>query len=116
MSDVGLNTSGGEGYGMCCVEHQLVGKPQVITALDNNKELFNSEWSKLLPVKARISVTEKMDGVGGVLEIPSYLDVSDALDFYYKNPQTRQLHGEQGQTYFQAKKIDMHQWLEIISL
>lgn len=94
--DVGINTCCGEGFGLCNTEHQMVGKPQIVTNLDNFKEIFSDEWCKMLEPKARIYNTKELDIVGGLLEFPIAADVADALDFYYKNPEIRKQHGEKG--------------------
>jgi glycosyltransferase involved in cell wall biosynthesis len=112
--DVGINTCAGEGYGLCNIEHQLYGKPQILTQIDNFRELFDETWCKFLPVKARIAVGKDIDGVGGILEIPDARDAAKALDFYYKNPATRVAHGRNGKRHFEENGVDMRKWLNVL--
>ena len=112
--DVGINTCGGEGYGLCNVEHQLFGKPQILTRIDTFDELFDAEWCRFLPVKTRIAMSHVIDDplygghVGGTLEIPDAKDAAKAMDFYYKNPEIRTAHGARGRRAFEENRVDMH--------
>lgn len=94
--DVGVNTCCGEGFGLCQTEHQMLGKPQVMTELDNFKEFFDPSWCQMLPVRARTLVSMEVDGVGGLLEFCVAEDVANAFDFYYKNPEIAKSHGQRG--------------------
>jgi len=95
--DVGVNTCCGEGFGLCNTEHQMLGKPQILTELDNFKEFFSKDWCRMLPVRSRIYNTKEIDMAGGLLEFCVAPDLADALDFYYKNPDIANDHGIRGQ-------------------
>jgi len=95
--DVGVNTCCGEGFGLCNTEHQMVGKPQIVTGLDNFKELFSEDWCTFLEPRARLYNSKEVDIVGGLLEIPVASDLADAIDYYYKNPKIAKEYGAKGQ-------------------
>lgn len=106
--DVGINTCGGEGFGMCNIEHQLHGKPQILTKIPTFEEIFNGdeEFCKFLEPKTRVYVPSETDGTGGILHIPCSDDVAEALDFYYRNRKTRELHGQIGKEVMMNKVND----------
>lgn len=112
--DVGINTCGGEGYGLCNVEHQLTGKPQILTALDNFKEIFNQKYCCMIPVRSRIILPEELDPCGGILEIPDPAEAANAMQYYYKNPHVRKIHGEMGKKHLESKEDQTPQWLPLL--
>jgi len=114
--DVGINTCCGEGYGLCNIEHQLTGKPQVLTGIDNFKELFDESWCMFVDPVARLHVPTDIDGVGGIMEIPSSDDVAQALNFYFKNPEIRKKMGMAGREHFLNKDSDLTKWLNLLSM
>ena len=83
--DVGINTCGGEGYGLCTLEHAMYGRPQIVTQLDNFKVFFNENQIHYLKPVNQLIIPSELDIVGGLLEIPSAQDVCDELSKIYKN-------------------------------
>ena len=112
--DVGINTCGGEGYGLCNVEHQLTGKPQILTALDNFKEIFDEKYCCLVPVKTRMTLPLELDACGGILEIPDPAEAANAMQYYYKNPHIRKIHGEMGKKHLESKEDQITRWLQLL--
>jgi len=94
--DVGINTCCGEGFGLCTIEHQLVGKPQIVTGLENFRELLNPEWCIMLEPKVNLYIPNDLDITGGLMEIPCSRDVAEALERYYKDPELCKRNGELG--------------------
>lgn len=112
--DVGVNTCGGEGYGLCNVEHQLTGKPQIVTALDNFKEIFNEKYCCMVPIRSRIILPEELDACGGILEIPDPAEVANAMQYYYQNPHMRKIHGDLGKNHLESKEDQTKKWLDVL--
>jgi len=94
--DVGINTCCGEGFGLCTIEHQLVGKPQIVTGLENFRELMDPEFCIMLEPKVNLFIPWELDITGGLMEIPCSGDVARALETYYLDPELRKRHGEMG--------------------
>ena len=111
---IGINTSSGEGFGLCSVNHQMCGRPQILSDLATNRELFDPEWCTLLPIKTRIMLCKNDDGVGGLQELVSSDDVADAIDYYYRNPDVREKHGSLGQQHFMEKPSPLSKWNDIL--
>ena len=115
MGHVGLNTSSGEGFSLCSVNHQLCGRPQIISDISTHSELFDTEWCTLLSIKSRIMLPRNIDS-GGLQELVSSDDVAEALDFYYKNPEIRDRHGLAGRDHFLNKESPLPKWNDILKL
>ena len=43
MTDIGINTSDGEGFGLCQLEHLYTGAPQVVTNVGSYRSFLNDE-------------------------------------------------------------------------
>jgi glycosyltransferase involved in cell wall biosynthesis len=63
VADVGINTSAGEGFGLCQLEHMATGAPQVVLALDCYKAFMNDKTSVQLPTTT-YSYLQMTAGVG----------------------------------------------------
>ena len=114
MGHIGINTSSGEGFGLCSINHQLCGRPQILSDLATNRELFDTDWCTLLPIKSRILLSKNDDGVGGLQELVSSDDVADAIDYYYKNTEIREKHGSLGQQHFHEKPSPLPKWNDVL--
>ena len=114
MGHIGINTSAGEGFGLCSINHQLCGRPQILSDLATNRELFDTDWCTLLPIKTRIMLCKNDDNVGGMQELVSSDDVADAIDYYYKNPEIREKHGALGQQHFHEKESPLPKWDHVL--
>lgn len=53
-SDIGVNTSDGEGYGLCQLEHMYTGAPQVVTDVGSYRSFLTEEVARFVPVKSDI--------------------------------------------------------------
>jgi glycosyltransferase involved in cell wall biosynthesis len=63
IADVGVNTSNGEGFGLCQLEHMATGAPQVVLDLDCYKAFMTEETSVRLPLTS-YSYLQMTAGVG----------------------------------------------------
>lgn len=53
MADLGINTSDGEGYGLCQLEHLYTGAPQIVTGLDTYKAFLNESITTFISPTGR---------------------------------------------------------------
>ena len=53
LADIGINTSDGEGYGLCQLEHLYTGAPQVVTGLDAYRAFLNEKVAGFVPSSGR---------------------------------------------------------------
>ena len=53
LADIGINTSDGEGFGLCQLEHLYTGAPQVVTDLAAYQAFMDDKVSVLIPVTGR---------------------------------------------------------------
>ena len=54
ITDVGINTSDGEGYGLCQLEHLYTGAPQVVTDAGSYRSFLNNDVADLVPANGRM--------------------------------------------------------------
>lgn len=48
-TDIGINTSDGEGYGLCQLEHMYTGAPQVVTDVGSYRSFLNTSVAEFVP-------------------------------------------------------------------
>ena len=53
LADLGINTSDGEGYGLCQLEHLATGAPQVVTGLPSYSAFLDDSVATLVPQTGR---------------------------------------------------------------
>lgn len=111
--DVGINTSAGEGWGLCNIEHQCYSRPQIITKLKTYSDFFNPDFTYFLEPCARLIVHDDLDQVGGIMEITGSDDVCKGMQLYYDNPQVRKLHGEMGKSVIDSMPNNFKNWHNI---
>ncbi len=51
IADIGINTSDGEGYGLCQLEHMYTGAPQVVTDVGTYRTFLNESVARFVPVE-----------------------------------------------------------------
>lgn len=54
IADLGINTSDGEGFGLCQLEHMLTGAPQVITDVGSFRTFLSDTTSVFIPPKEEV--------------------------------------------------------------
>jgi glycosyltransferase involved in cell wall biosynthesis len=53
LADIGINTSDGEGFGLCQLEHLYTGAPQVVTGLETYRTFLNDSVAAFVPPTGR---------------------------------------------------------------
>jgi hypothetical protein len=53
LADIGINTSDGEGFGLCQLEHLYTGAPQVVTGLDAYRAFLDETVAGVVPATGR---------------------------------------------------------------
>lgn len=53
-TDIGINTSDGEGFGLCQLEHMYTGAPQIVTDVGSYRTFLTPETSEFIPVTGRM--------------------------------------------------------------
>lgn len=101
MSDVGLNTCMGEGFGLCNTEQASVGIPQVVSAVGGLCDIFEGETNMLVQPVVTMRLPNHMDAVRGDLHVCDASDFADKLQYYFQHPKERKEDGERI-----AKKIN----------
>lgn len=54
LADIGINTSDGEGFGLCQLEHMYTGAPQVVTDVGTYKTFLDSSVAEFIPSNGRV--------------------------------------------------------------
>jgi glycosyltransferase involved in cell wall biosynthesis len=90
LSDVGLNTSDGEGFGLCQLEHLYTGAPQVVTDVGSYRAFLNDEvayfvqpsgvqyFSGAMPLGGSAPIFDPSVLANGMLETINTLDARKA--------------------------------------
>jgi glycosyltransferase involved in cell wall biosynthesis len=89
MSDVGINTCFGEGFGLCNAEQASLGIPQIISAVGGFTDIFEGEQNMLVQPVVAMRLPNHMDAVRGDLHICLAEHFADKLQYYYQNPDKR---------------------------
>jgi glycosyltransferase involved in cell wall biosynthesis len=95
VSDVGLNTAMGEGWGLCNFEAGAVGVPQIVPEIGGFLDFYSKECATLIKPKIHIYTDMTTDGCPGCAQICDPLDFADAIDRYYADDDLRKEHGEE---------------------
>jgi glycosyltransferase involved in cell wall biosynthesis len=53
-ADVGINTSDGEGYGLCHLEHMYTGAPQIVTDVGAYRDFMDSSVAEFIPSNGKM--------------------------------------------------------------
>lgn len=86
-SDIGTNTSIGEGFGLCSIEGTNHGKMQVLSAVGSTPELYREEDALAILVKpvASYHVARHTDRHYGLARVCRAEDFANAYQFCYEN-------------------------------
>ena len=84
-SDIGMNTCGGEGFGLCNTEGAYLGVPQIVTNTGGLSDIFRGFENMLVDPKVYMTLPANIDFHNGELAICDYKDFADKLLFYYNN-------------------------------
>lgn len=106
-TEVGLNTSTGEGWGLTSHEHAVTGAPQVVPEHSACKELFGG-MGLLIPIR-KYEVNTEILTVGGIV-YPE--DVASKLETLYTN---KELYDELSKKTLEKFSSDEYSWKNIIT-
>lgn len=79
MTDIGINTSDGEGFGLCQLEHMLTGAPQVVTDIGTYRDFMDESIAEFIPRGDRYYCAGAMP-LGGWAYNFSVDSVADAME------------------------------------
>ena len=110
-SDIGINTSDGEGFGLCQLEHMFTGAPQVITDVGSYRTFLKEDVAIFIPKRADVYFAGGMP-LGGWAPSFSPDDVAKAMEVAIQDlPSMR----EAVQNYkFKSWALVCDSWLEDI--
>lgn len=112
IADIGINTSTGEGWGLCSTEGAACGVPQIVPDHSACTELF-TDIGILVPVNQYLYSPDTL--VRGGLVHPS--DVAEALEILYQSAELRETLGRESYKKFTSKEYTWEhiakQWQEI---
>lgn len=103
--DIGVNTSIGEGWGLCSTEHAATGAPQIVPSHSACHELFSDI---VTPIYAPTSYTVDNYMITGKLVDP--YDLAEKMYILYSRKDIRE---EQGQLCFERFTSPEYQWQNI---
>lgn len=78
-SDIGINTSDGEGFGLCQLEHMFTGAPQVVTDVGSYRSFLSEEVAVFIPPGDDVYFSGAMP-LGGWASAFSSTDVAKAME------------------------------------
>lgn len=99
--DVVVNCSSGEGFGLCCAEGAVVGKPIIVSAVGGADDYFSDTCAYKIHARTWISIDDR-DGIGGVEGIISVDDLVEAFEFFMDN-ENREKYGRRAQEFIKTK-------------
>jgi len=77
-TDIGLNTTDGEGYGLCQLEHMYTGAPQVVTDVGGFRSFMDETVAEFIPARDRVYFPGSMP-LGCYAPTFSVSEVADAM-------------------------------------
>ena len=109
IADIGINTCDGEGFGLCNFEQGGIGIPQIVPRLGGFKDFFDDSMAMMIEPKMAYYVDNSRDMVCGEALLCDYVDFSEAIETYYFNKETRDLHGRNAR----ARVLKDYKWTDI---
>jgi len=91
VADVGINTSSGEGFGLCQIEHMATGAPQVVFDIGGYRAFMNDDNGVLIPPTI-LSYLPMTAGVGMIEQVAPVEAVVSGIETAFKmaeNEETR---------------------------
>jgi glycosyltransferase involved in cell wall biosynthesis len=79
IADVGINTSDGEGYGLCQLEHLYTGAPQVVTDIGTYRDFLDESVAQFVQPEFNVYFAGGMP-LGGYVPVFHPEKVADALE------------------------------------
>ncbi len=82
--DYGINTSNGEGFGLCQLEHLATGAPQVVIDVGDYHSFMTPEVAEFIPAK-EYAYLSMGAGIGSIARTATVADVTEAMDRILSN-------------------------------
>ena len=79
VADIGINTSDGEGFGLCQLEHMFTGAPQIVTDVGSYRTFINDDVGVFVPGKSDVYFSGAMP-LGGWAPSFEPADVTTAME------------------------------------
>ena len=79
LADIGINTSNGEGYGLCQLEHLYTGAPQIVTDVGTYRSFLSDDVATYVPSNGRAYFSGGMPH-GGWYSLFNAEDVATAIE------------------------------------
>lgn len=79
IADIGINTSDGEGYGLCQLEHLYTGAPQVVTDIGTYRDFLDESVARFVQSEFNVYFAGGMP-LGGHMPVFHPEKVADALE------------------------------------
>ena len=108
-ADIGLNTSMGEGWGLCSMEMAVCKKAQIVPDCSANSELYSDGRGYLMDIDHYDTYPLIMTD-GSVVSVNT---VAEALEYYYGHPQVREADANAIYDYFTKPRFN---WKNIAGL
>ena len=90
LSDIGINTSDGEGFGLCQLEHMYTGAPQIVTDVGSYRSFLDESVAAFVPPKSDVYFPGGMP-LGGWAPSFNPEDLTAAMEHAIQNlPQMRE--------------------------
>jgi glycosyltransferase involved in cell wall biosynthesis len=94
MSDVGISTADGEGFGLCQFEAMGIGIPQIVPYVGGFKDFCKHDSnSKVVKPIFRTYLPMALGGIGGISELVDPKEVCYAMEEYMLDSELRAQHG-----------------------
>lgn len=90
MTDIGVNTSDGEGFGLCQLEHLYTGAPQVVTMVGSYEAFLNTKVATFIPPSGMQYFAGSMP-LGFAAPTFSREDIASAMEDAITNLDTRKV-------------------------
>lgn len=93
-ADVGLNTTMGAGFELTNFEHGGMGYPQVAPHIGGIRDFLDDTCAKVIEPVLQFYTDTSFDGCPGCGQLMNPVDVANAIEEYYKDPELRESHGK----------------------
>jgi hypothetical protein len=88
--NIGINTSDGEGFGLCQIEHLYTGAPQIVTDVGSYRSFLDESVAEFIPPSGRVYMSGSMP-LGSWMPTFTAESVADAMESAIKHLPEREL-------------------------
>ena len=83
--DIGINTTCGEGFGLCNMEHGSLGKPQIVTNYGGLSDIFEDDYAIKVEPKAMVRTSLLLTAHTGYMAFCDAKDFAQGIEKFYTN-------------------------------